>query len=149
MLMNRILPPMGRVFPEPARLFRDMERLFETVYGNVGRGPTSGVFPALNVTRDGDTFYVRAELPGMKADQLEVSVERNKLSTSGELRSAEPEGVSYHRRERKAGSFSRTVTLPAEIDAQRVEARFENGVLTISLPVAEIAKPRQIAVQAS
>lgn len=93
---------------------------------------------------------MRAELPGIAAADLNISVERNKLSVAGK-RDLEPasDNVSYHRRERAGGSFSRSLTLPTDLDAGRVEATYANGVLTIALPKAEAAKPKKVSVKAS
>ncbi len=108
----------------------------------------AGVFPPMNVTQDDDNFYVRAEVPGIKANEISISAVRNRISLSGRREiPAEHERVSYHRKERAEGSFNRTVTLPTEVDAQRVEARYADGILTLTLPKAEEAKPRQITVR--
>jgi len=108
----------------------------------------AGVFPPMNVTQDDDNFYVRAEVPGIRASELSISALRNRLSIAGRREIPEERGrVSYHRKERAEGTFSRTVTLPTEIDAQRVDARYADGILTLTLPKAEEAKPRQIVVK--
>jgi len=118
--------------------------------GRVVSAPAAGVFPLMNVTEDKDNYYVRAELPGLRADDLELSVTGDTLSISGERKiPAEDEKAQYHRRERDAGRFSRIVTLPAQLNTSQVEARCTDGVLTVVLPKAEEAKPRQIAVKAS
>jgi HSP20 family protein len=110
----------------------------------------AGVFPFLNVTEDKDKYYVRAELPGLKADELDISVTGDTLSIAGERKlPVEDEKAQYHRREREAGRFSRIVSLPAQIDTAKVEASCVSGVLTVSLPKAEAAKPKQIAVKTS
>ena len=83
MMIKRIWPSLGHSIPEPARMFRDIGRLFDAVYGEHRSEYAPGVFPALNITRDEDRFFVRAELPGMSADDLMISVERNKLSLAG------------------------------------------------------------------
>jgi len=118
--------------------------------GRVWSAPAAGVFPLMNVTENKDHYYVRAELPGLRADDLELSVTGDTLSISGERKiPAEDEKAQYHRRERDAGRFSRIVTLPAQLNTSQVEARCTDGVLTVVLPKAEEAKPRQIAVKAS
>ncbi len=135
-------------FPDPLRLKRDMDRLFDLLWSEAGEGPESGVFPPMNITQDAHNYYVRAELPGMHPEDLKISVERNKLSVSGR-REITPEGngVSYHRRERTGGSFSRSISLPEELNADAVEARYSDGLLTVKLPKSEAAKARQIKVQ--
>ena len=132
--------------PDPMRLRRDMDRLFNVLWP--GEEPGPGVFPAMNVTQDDDRYYVRAELPGIRTGDLKVSVERNKLSVAGkrEIRE-EGDGVSYHRRERAGGSFSRSITLPDELNADAVEAKYNDGILTMVLPKAEAVKAREITVK--
>ena len=128
-------------------LHREMNRLMDSV-GGAWRGLSgAGVFPALNVSEDGDNIYVRAELPGVNAKDLDISVHDNNLVIEGERRiAAEGEGVSYHRREREAGTFQRIISLPTRVDAGKVTAVCKNGVLTVTLPKAAEAKPRQISV---
>jgi len=123
-----------------------MDRLFDVLWS--GEEPGPGVFPAMNVTQDNDRYYVRAELPGIRTSDLQVSVERNKLSVAGkrEIRE-EGDGVSYHRRERAGGSFSRSITLPDELNADAVEAKYNDGILTMVLPKAEAVKAREITVK--
>ena len=91
--------------------------------------------------------YLRALIPGVDASQLDVSVVNRTLTVSGMRRSADEEGVSYHRRERPEGAFSRSVTLPADFEGARVEARYLDGILTLTLPKPEAAKPRRVTVQ--
>jgi HSP20 family protein len=114
------------------------------------REPAAGVFPLMNVTEDNDSYYVRAELPGMKADELDISVTGDTLSISGERKlPVEDEKAQYHRREREAGRFSRIVTLPAQVNTENVEASCIDGVFTVVMPKAEEAKPKQITVKVS
>jgi len=104
----------------------------------------------MNITEDKNNYYVRAELPGIKADELEISVTGDTLSVSGERKlPVEDEKAQYHRREREAGRFSRIVTLPGQLNTGKIEARRTEGVLTVTLPKAEAVKPRQIAVKTS
>jgi HSP20 family protein len=108
---------------------------------------SAGVFPLINLTEDKDNYYVRAELPGVKGEEIDIQVTGKNLAISGERRIvAEKENARYHRREREAGTFSRMIGLPGEIDADKVEANLENGILTIVVAKAEIAKPKQISV---
>ena len=102
----------------------------------------------MNISQDDNSFYIRAEVPGIKPAEISISALRNRVSISGRREiPREHERVSYHRKERPEGSFDRTVTLPAEVDAERVEARYADGILTLALPKAEQAKPRQITVK--
>jgi len=137
--------------------FEELERMrrqMDWLSGGLSRGllgtPAAGVFPLMNITEDKDNYYVRAELPGLKAGDLEISVTGDALSISGERKlPAEDETARYHRREREAGSFSRIITLPAQVDTGKVNARCKDGLLTVTLPKAEAAKPKQITVKAS
>lgn len=127
-----------------------MDRLFNMFHdrpaGRVGAG--AGVFPAINITEDAGAFYVSAELPGVKSADLEINVTSNQLTLAGERKiSQEAADARYHRREREAGRFSRAVALPGDIDADHVKAKLVDGVLTITIPKAEKARPKQIKVQ--
>jgi HSP20 family protein len=109
---------------------------------------SAGVFPLINLTEDKDKYYIRAELPGVKGDELDIQITANNLAISGERKiAAAQEGSRYHRREREAGTFSRMIGLPGEIDSDKVEAQLENGILTVVVSKAEIAKPKQITVR--
>ncbi len=151
MLVRRVWPSRP-TFDNPLVDFdqwrREMLRLLDTVTGDTFADAGAGVFPPINVTQDDDNFYLRAEVPGIKPDDLSISTVRNRVSLAGKRElQREHERVSYHRKERPEGSFNRTVTLPTEVDADRVDARYADGILTITLPKAEQAKPRQIAVK--
>jgi HSP20 family protein len=128
---------------------RDMFRLFGALADHAGTQPSAGVFPAVNVTQDTDSFYVRAELPGVAADDLDISAVHRTLTIKGERKAPDEEGVSYHRRERAGGVFSRSITLPSEFDAERIDARYKDGLLRLTLPKPERLKPRQITVKTS
>jgi HSP20 family protein len=137
-------------FADLARAKRDMDRLFSSF---TGRWPTgvfgfgSGVFPDFNVSDNGDMLFVEAEIPGVQAGDLDISVEGNTLVLRGERKPDSPENVSYHRRERVSGRFSKSITLPYEVQADNVEAQYQDGVLRLTLPKAEHAKPRSITVR--
>jgi HSP20 family protein len=135
-------------FRELAQLQRDMNRLWGSFAGDPDSPRGSGVFPALNISEDDDRVYVRAELPGITKDDIEISTHDDNLVITGERKIAENEDVVYHRREREAGSFKRITSLPARIDPGKVEATLRDGVLTITLAKAAEAKPAKIAVRA-
>jgi HSP20 family protein len=138
----------GSFFDELGRMQQQMVRLSEALQPRVFSRPTAGVFPAVNLTEDKDNYYLRAELPGVKSDALEIQVTGRNLSVSGErVIDTEGDGVRYHRREREGGKFSRIIGLPTDIDAEKVSAKLENGILTIQVPKAETAKPKQISVK--
>ena len=129
------------------RLRQEMNNLFSTF--SPGTEPFfSRVYPALNVTEDSENLYVRAELPGVKADSMDISVVEGRLLIGGE-RKIEPEDekTGYHRKEREAGFFRRTITLPSRVDPAKVSAAMKNGIMTITLPKAAEAKPRKISVK--
>ena len=137
-------------FEELDRMKRQMDLLSEGISRGAWREPAAGVFPLMNVTEDKNNYYVRAELPGFNGDDLDISVTGDTLSIAGERKiPPEDEKATYHRREREAGRFSRIVTLPAQVDTGRVEAGCTDGVLQVTLPKAEAAKPKQIAVKTS
>jgi len=137
-------------FEELERMRREMDWLTEGLTGGLFREPAAGVFPLMNVTEDNDNYYVRAELPGLRADELNISVTGDTISISGERKlPVEDKKARYHRREREAGKFSRIVSLPTQVDTGKVQARCADGILTVVLPKAEAAKPKQIAVKAS
>ena len=152
MLVRRVWPSRP-TFETPLSDFdqirREMLRLLDAATGDGAPEPGAGVFPPLNITQDDDNFYLRAEIPGIKPAELSISALRNRVSISGK-RDIPPEHdrVSYHRKERAEGVFDRAVTLPTEVDAERVDARYSDGILTLKLPKAEQTKPRQIAVRA-
>jgi HSP20 family protein len=107
----------------------------------------AGVFPLVNLTEDKDSLYIRAELPGVQADALDIQATGNSIAISGERKiAAENENAKYHRREREAGKFSRMMDLPGEIDSGKVTASLADGILTIVIPKAEKTKPKQITV---
>jgi HSP20 family protein len=151
MLLRRVWPSrpaFENPFADLDSLRREMLSALDAVAGRDStHGFSAGVFPPMNVTQDDNNFYIRAEVPGVKAADLSVSALRNRVSVTGKREIAkENDKVSYHRQERAEGEFSRSVTLPAEVVADKVEARYADGVLTLTLPKAEEAKPRQIAV---
>jgi HSP20 family protein len=152
MIVRRVWPArpsFDASFHDFDQFRRELLRTFDMFAGDrEHRAYPSGVFPPINVTQDDDRFIVRAELPGVVANELSISAMRNRLSISGKREIAkEHERVSYHRRERPEGTFNRTLTLPTPIDAERIEARYADGILTLTLPKAEETKPRQIVVK--
>ena len=135
-------------FEELERLSRQMDLITEGLTRGMRGTSIAGVFPLTNVTEDKDNYYVRAELPGVKADELDINVTGDSLSISGERKfSLEDENARYHRRERESGRFNRIINLPGQLDPDKVDAHCKNGILTVTLPKAEAAKPKQIAVK--
>lgn len=103
-------------------------------------------FPKTNLYEDGDLFEIRAEVPGLRKEDLKVKIQGNYLEISGTRKSSNPEKYSIHRTERDITSFSRSFTLPADVDSEKAKAALENGILTLTLPKSEAAKPRQITI---
>lgn len=151
MLVRRVWPSrptFDTPFGDFENVRREMLRLLDAVAGETFGEVGAGVYPPMNITQDDDNFYVRAEVPGIKPTELSISALRNRVSLAGKREiQREHERVSYHRQERAEGFFNRTVTLPTEVDAQRVDAKYSDGILTITLPKAEEGKPRQITVR--
>ncbi len=129
------------------RLHQEVNKLFNLFAP--GTDPfISRVYPAVNLTEEGNNLYIRAELPGVNPESLDISAAEGKLMISGERKiEMEDEKTSYHRREREAGFFRRTVALPLKVDSGKISASMKNGILTITLPKSEEAIPRKIAVK--
>ena len=124
-----------------------LDNLWNSFRGQPYRTPGAGVFPLLNLTEDKDNYFLRAELPGVTADGIDIQAANNTVTISGERKPPEvDEKARYHRRERDAGRFSRSIKLPGEIDNDKIDAKLDNGILTLTIPKAEAAKPRQITI---
>jgi HSP20 family protein len=141
-------------FGEMTSLRQAMDRLLEDSFVSTpsARGGMTGMgMVPLDVKETDDAVEVKASLPGVKPDDIDVSVRRNMLTISGEVRGDEEEDGSakgrYYHRERWYGTFSRQVTLPSDVDANACEANFEDGVLTVRLPKTEQARPRRISIR--
>jgi HSP20 family protein len=131
-----------------SQLQREMNRLFNRFGDRVDWPTLAAAYPPVNVWEDKEKLSVEAELPGMQLDKLEIYVsEGNQLTIQGERPQLSSDKGTWHRQERGVGKFSRTITLPVLVDAEKVEARFENGILHVALPKSETAKPRQIKVK--
>jgi HSP20 family protein len=141
-------PAFTKPFADLDNRRREILRLMDAVAGDPFGEVTAGVFPPMNITQDDNHFYVRAEVPGIRASDLSISAVRNRISISGRREiPQEHERVSYHRKERADGTFNRTIALTAEIDAEHVDARYADGILTLKLAKVAEAKPRQITVK--
>jgi len=130
-------------------LHDEIDRLFEAPLAELARSSNllSGWTPAVDVYEQKENFVVKAELPGMRKENITVSLHDGSLSISGERQSeTKHEDSEVYRAERYFGRFQRTVTLPAPVAADKVRAQYKDGVLTITLPKTEEAKPKQIDV---
>lgn len=132
------------------RLRNEMDRLFDQFGGAGPRSFGAGLYPAVNMWEDENSVYVEAELPGFELNELEMYVTgENQLSIKGERKQPQlQDSGAWHRLERGYGAFGRTVELPYPVDSDKVSAEFQHGVLSITLPKAEAAKPRRIEVKA-
>ena len=128
-------PTFGRL----ASLQDELDRLFES--------PMQAWAPALDVHEDKNAYTIRVELPGMKREDIDVSLQNGALVISGERKTETiQEDVEVHRQERYFGRFSRALTLPTAVSGNQVKAAYKDGILTVTLPKAEEAKPKQITV---
>ncbi len=137
-------------------LRNEVENLFNLAFGRLtetddenGRGSQllEGWFPAVDVFEDKDNLLVKAELPGMKKEDIEIAMQDNYLTLSGERKQEQKyEEGDVYRSERWAGRFHRTITLPCRVDTEKIKATYNEGVLTVTLPKAEEAKPKQIPI---
>jgi HSP20 family protein len=144
MMMRRYHIPT--VWREMDRLQREMNRLFEDYSPNRMRSAPS--YPAMNVWTNENGMLVTAEVPGVRPDDIDISVIGETLTLSGVRKPDEvQEENRFHRQERGYGKFNRTLQLPFPVAVDQVEAAFKNGVLSIQLPRAEEDKPRKISVK--
>lgn len=129
----------------------EMNQLFEDFFG---RMPTRRMFaegfwaPLMDIEETKDEILVKAELPGMRKEDVKIQINNDVLSITGERkREEETREKTYHRIERAYGKFQRMIRLPTEVDATKVKATYESGVLTVKLPKSEQAKPKEIAIE--
>ncbi|MBM4274866.1 MAG: Hsp20/alpha crystallin family protein [Deltaproteobacteria bacterium] len=140
--------PWSDPFREMARLQRQMERLFEETLGPGLARWQPGVYPLVNISEDRDHLYVRAELPGITPQELDITIHEGNLILRGERKiPVEAKDVNYHRRERESGFFRRLVALPSPVNPNSVEASYKDGILTIKMAKPEEIKPRKIQVK--
>lgn len=141
--------PANTVWNQLQQLQQEMNQLFSRWGEDGGRWlGLAGGYPAVNVWEDADRVFVEAELPGLDPKDLEIYVTSgNQLTVKGERKPSVPEKGVWHRQERSFGSFSRSLTLPFHVNADKVDAKLENGVLLVTLPKHESARPRKITVK--
>jgi HSP20 family protein len=132
-------------------LQQEMNRLFGSFFDSPtpprGNGASGRWIPAMDLIERDEQYVLRADLPGLDTDDVKIELEENVLTISGqrhETREHEVEG--YHRIERASGAFSRSLTLPAGVNTDRIEASFANGVLEVHIPKPEERKPRRVAI---
>jgi len=140
-----MLARMLNDFTPLMRLQGEMSRILENSSEEMpAQRSYAGGYPGINLWEDGDNAFIEAELPGMNLEDLEVFVMGDQLTINGQRKIVDQPGAMYHRRERATGKFSRTMTLPWQMDAESVQAKLVNGVLAITLPKAASAKPKKI-----
>jgi HSP20 family protein len=146
--MSRVLWDWG--YGDSLTQFRSaVDRLFESFAGELPRrsGWESFAYPPIALSEEGDHFVVEAELPGVRMNDLEITCLERNLTLRGERKSSGDPDESYERRERPTGSFVRTIELPSDVDAGKVSAALVDGLLRITVPKGERAKPRRIEIK--
>jgi len=138
-------------FDSLASMHEELDRVFESTFGSGSRplGTLTRWTPALDVYQDKDQFTVVAEVPGMKKEEIDISLHGDTLTISGERKSHEKQGDQAFRAERFFGRFQRSLPLPSAVDTEKVKATYKDGILEVVLPKAEEAKPKQIEVSLS
>jgi HSP20 family protein len=138
---------------EPVRemmtLREAMDRLFNDAFTRPISMSGSSIVPAVDLYQNEDEVVVKASLPGLKTEDVQISVTADVLTLRGEFKDeSEQDGKTYHIRENRSGAFERQVMLPIDVQTDKAKADFENGVLTIVLPKAETVKPKTISIKA-
>ncbi|PLX75496.1 MAG: molecular chaperone [Desulfuromonas sp.] len=140
------------LFREMDSLRKEMDELFRGI-GNSSLetaflpGVGTQRFPRVNLSEDGENFYLEALLPGVDEKDIELSVTGNSLTLAGERFEEKQDGTrTWHRRERGSGKFLRTIELPSDIDNKKISAEYKNGILTVTMAKAESAKPKKISI---
>jgi HSP20 family protein len=144
------LPNYGwkNAFDELEKMRQDRNRLFGSVSGRPYWQAHAGVFPLVNISEDVNNFYICSEIPGMESKEIHISATGRGLTITGERKIvSEGENVKYHRREREGGTFNRIISLPEDIQVEKIDAGYEDGILTITIPRADAAKPKTIEVK--
>lgn len=141
----------GNLFGDLTEMQEEMNRFFDDFFGEHQTQMAQGQWlPSVDVSETDSELVVRAELPGMTHDDIEVNLQDNVLTLKGEKKQdKKEEKESYHCLERSYGSFSRSFSLPTGVRADQITATFKDGVLVVSLPKAEEVKPKKISISAS
>jgi HSP20 family protein len=135
-------------FDQLTSLRDEINRLFESPASNGNSDAFNAWAPALDLFEDKESLVLRAEVPGLKKEDIDISLHENTITISGERRNEKKyEGSETSREERVFGRFTRSLQLPKQVDASKVKASYKDGILTVTLQKAEEAKPRQIAIQ--
>lgn len=140
--IDRMFGAMDLLRSRMNRLYTDYDRFYNEA---PGWQFTDGM-PRTNLYDNGNEFTMQAEVPGMTKDDLSIKIQGNYLELSGTRKSDAPEGYKVHRIEREATSFTRSFTLPSDVDVEKVNASLKNGILSLTMPKAEAAKPKQVSI---
>ncbi len=138
-------PMMGLI-----RISDVFDRMMEDFFSTDTRlsEPVSNLIPLMNIEELKDAYKITLEIPGMEKDDIDIQLKDNVLTISGEKKEeSKSEEGTFYRRERRFGKFVRSVSLPNDVNAEKIEAEYKNGVLTLTLPKTEEAKPKKIAVK--
>ena len=142
-------------------LFQEMDMLrreIDHVFRGVGRnslypsflpGLGTGGYPRVNLSEDEENYYLEAAVPGIDPKDLDLNLMQGTLTLAGERKSGENTGQTWHRQERGAGKFMRTIELPNSVDGAKIDAEYRNGILLVKLPKQQSAKPKRISVRAN
>ena len=141
--IDRMFTVMEALRDKMNRAYADYERS----WGGESWWPAAENWPRTNMYELADQLEMLIEVPGLTKDDLKVKIQGNYLEISGSRKADSPEGYTVHRQERGTATFSRSFTLPVEVDANKVAATLKNGILALTLPKAEIAKPKQITIK--
>ena len=141
--------PVTSLSSEFANMQREIDRMFGSLQGGVlDNGDNAAWLPAVDIVENDGAYVVRAELPGVNKDDVKITVENDILTIKGEKKNEkESKENQFTRIERSYGSFQRSFTLPSSVESGKIEASFENGILTVTVPKAEEVKPKQIEVK--
>lgn len=141
--IDRMFDAMGMLRGRLDDLYNELDRPVSWS----GNWLAGGNYPRTNLYDRGDRLELIAEVPGLSKDDLDVKIQGNYLEISGKREVIAPEGYRVHRSERGSASFTRSLTLPADVDSGKVDASLKDGILTLTLPKSEAAKPRQISIK--
>jgi len=140
--IDRMFGSMGLLRSRMNRLFTDFDRH----YGEDSGWRVADGAPRTNLYDLGEKLEIIAEVPGLSKEDISIKIQGNYLEMSGTRKSDAPEGYKAHRVERGTPTFTRSFTLPSDVDSEKVEASLKNGILTLTLPKAEAAKPKQVTI---
>ncbi|MDR1080564.1 MAG: Hsp20/alpha crystallin family protein [Deltaproteobacteria bacterium] len=149
--LRRVHGPALLDFLEFNRMRNQMEHAWKALRGGVDRirdSYSAGVFPLINVTEDDESLTLVAELPGVRVEDLDLSIKSDTLTLKGEKKIPErPKEANFFRKERVEGTFSRSLTLPVRIDPEKSSASLRNGILTVQLPKSAESRAHQVSVK--